>query len=203
MELVNIYKITNKVNNMIYVGQTTVTLKERFKMHLKDSKANSKSITISSDIKKYGERNFNIELITKALIQNKFIVENYYINYFYEKGYAVYNLLGLKAPKSRIQRLAESRINNKFDYQSESFKVKMSSVTSGQNNGMYGRKGKNALNGQPVWALDKDDNIIHSFISVREALNFLNIKGHTNLIKACKNGSLYKGYFWKKEWANR
>ena len=32
-----IYKITNLVNNKVYIGQTTLTIEERFKTHWKDA----------------------------------------------------------------------------------------------------------------------------------------------------------------------
>lgn len=33
-----IYKIINDINNKIYVGKTTLSLEERYKIHLSDSK---------------------------------------------------------------------------------------------------------------------------------------------------------------------
>ncbi len=33
-----IYVIKNKINNKIYIGQTTKILKERFRIHIQDSK---------------------------------------------------------------------------------------------------------------------------------------------------------------------
>lgn len=203
MNIVKIYIITNLENNMVYIGQTTKSLEERFNSHIKDAKIGEKNISLYKDMVEFGFDQFKIELITEALFQNRFIIENYYINHYYEKGYAVYNMLGLKAPNSRKQKLEWHRLNSSFDYQSTEFREKMSHVTSGEKNGMFGRKGAKAVNGQGVWALDKNGKIIHNFVSVKEALNFLGLKGHVGLIEACKTGKQYKGYYWKKEWSNK
>ena len=59
-----IYKITNIINNKIYVGQTTKTIDERFYHHCKRT---GKWISaIDSAIKKYGEENFILELLDTA-----------------------------------------------------------------------------------------------------------------------------------------
>ncbi|WP_323705964.1 GIY-YIG nuclease family protein [Mammaliicoccus sciuri] len=198
MQLARIYKITNKKNNNIYIGQTTRSVQERYKGHLHDSKTSN--LPLYKDIREFGTDAFVVEEITICLYINRLELENYYINYYFDKGYALYNLVGLKSPNSRRQKALELRMNNGFDYTSEEFKYKMSKVTSGENNGMFGLKGSKAPNGQTVYALDEKQNIIHTFVSVREALKFLNIKGHSNLNKACKENTLYKGYYWKKEW---
>lgn len=53
-----VYKITNKTNGKIYVGQTKRTLKERIKDHKK-----AKNSLIGKDIKQYGTDNFTIEIL--------------------------------------------------------------------------------------------------------------------------------------------
>ena len=59
-----IYKITNLINNKIYVGKTTKTLEERFQTHLHDSKKEKLSHRpLYKDMKEYGAENFSIELL--------------------------------------------------------------------------------------------------------------------------------------------
>jgi hypothetical protein len=117
------------------------------------------------------------------------------------------------------------------DTELEEFKMKMSKVTLGENNGMYGKthsdqskikmsvnskgktsgmkngmfnkKGENALNGQKVFMCDSDWNIIREFNTTLEALKFLGVKGHVSLYKACKQKTPYKGYYWKKEFSSK
>lgn len=121
------------------------------------------------------------------------------------------------------------RKENKKVYQTKEYRQKISSVTKGEkngmygkhhseqtkkiisekhmgkgtgiNNGMYGKRGENALNGKKVYQyLDKDKTIlVNIFNSVRCVLEFFNIKNHTGLDKSIKNNKPYKGYYWSKE----
>ena len=61
-----IYKITNKINNKIYIGQVyNKTVQDRFNRHIKE--ANSKNpILVDRAIYKYGKDNFIVEQIDEA-----------------------------------------------------------------------------------------------------------------------------------------
>lgn len=59
-----IYKITNKINGKIYIGQTIRPIEIRFKAHCDVS---SKSRAIHSAIKKYGKENFSLELVQECI----------------------------------------------------------------------------------------------------------------------------------------
>lgn len=60
-----IYKITNLINNKVYIGYTTKSLKERFKQHCNRNVCNIK-MPIVSAIQKYGKENFKIELLEES-----------------------------------------------------------------------------------------------------------------------------------------
>jgi group I intron endonuclease len=64
-----IYKITNLVNNKIYIGQTFQTIKKRWYHHCYPNK-NSKS-PIAAAIKKQGKENFKIEIIEEINYENE------------------------------------------------------------------------------------------------------------------------------------
>lgn len=49
-----VYKITNKINGKLYIGQTTKTVQERFKKHIKDSFKEKRNSAINLAIRKYG-----------------------------------------------------------------------------------------------------------------------------------------------------
>jgi hypothetical protein len=111
-------------------------------------------------------------------------------------------------------------------YRTDEFKQKMSQITSGSNNGMYGKRhteeskqkmsinskgktagnkngmygksGNNALNGKQIEMYDENWNLIQTFNAKTAVLKFLGMKGHTQLDKAIKNQTLYKGYYWKQ-----
>lgn len=73
-----IYKITNNVNNKIYIGQTVRTLEERLSEHKR-----KRVPLISKAIKKYGINNFKIETIdTAETIDDLNNKEIYWINYY-------------------------------------------------------------------------------------------------------------------------
>jgi group I intron endonuclease len=59
-----IYKIVNKVNSKVYIGQTTGTLEKRFQDHIKESLRNrSKNRPLYKAFRKYGIENFYIEAL--------------------------------------------------------------------------------------------------------------------------------------------
>jgi group I intron endonuclease len=57
-----IYKVTNRINGKVYIGQTKVTLQSRWKQHLR-SKDES---VFHRAIRKYGAENFTVEQIDVA-----------------------------------------------------------------------------------------------------------------------------------------
>jgi len=83
-----IYKITNKENGKIYIGQTVKTARHRFNYHFRNKNLNG----ISGALTKYGKYNFILETIdeadTKEELDKK---EIYWINYYdtlnKDKGY--------------------------------------------------------------------------------------------------------------------
>ena len=84
-----IYKITNKVNNKIYIGQTITTINTRMSKHY--SQANSdKNITgIDAAIRKYGKDNFIVETICECPNEDLDEQERYYISKYdsFNNGY--------------------------------------------------------------------------------------------------------------------
>lgn len=64
-----IYKITNLINNKIYIGQTIHSIEKRFNRHIIDSK--NKNTRIARAIKKYGADNFAITIIDTAYSQQE------------------------------------------------------------------------------------------------------------------------------------
>jgi len=59
----NIYKITNLVNNKIYVGCTKKSLNERFDEHISRAKNKKHKSKLYNSIRKYGIENFLMESI--------------------------------------------------------------------------------------------------------------------------------------------
>ncbi|WP_251316778.1 GIY-YIG nuclease family protein [Flintibacter muris] len=78
-----IYKITNKLDGKIYVGQTIRPVHERFKRHINDALNNIIDTHFARAIRKYGERNFVIEIIDTANTQEELTQkEHFWIGYY-------------------------------------------------------------------------------------------------------------------------
>lgn len=87
-----IYKIVNKINGKIYIGQTTEKLNHRFNRHMGYQKDN-KDTKFYRAVKKYGKSNFYIELIEEVkTLEELNIREEYWIRKLdtVENGYNNY-----------------------------------------------------------------------------------------------------------------
>lgn len=77
-----IYKITNLINNKMYIGKTSYTIDKRFKEHISDSKRKRcEKRPLYDAMNKYGIENFIVEEVEK--IENDDIAserEQYWIN---------------------------------------------------------------------------------------------------------------------------
>lgn len=74
-----IYKITNNVNGLIYVGCTINSLKQRFNEHLYRCFKSDYKSKLYNSIKKYGQENFKIELIEECDLNTIYETEKKYI----------------------------------------------------------------------------------------------------------------------------
>lgn len=95
--MIGIYKITNQVNNKIYIGQSK-RIKERWQEHLRSGqpekysiKERDSKVPIHLAMQKYGVENFKFEIIEECLEEELNDKERYWISYYNsnnkEKGY--------------------------------------------------------------------------------------------------------------------
>lgn len=85
-----IYKITNIINNKLYIGKTVNTIEKRFNQHKNESKTErAKNRPLYRAINKYGIENFEIEIIEECNYDILNEREIYWINYYdtYNNGY--------------------------------------------------------------------------------------------------------------------
>jgi len=86
----SIYIIKNIMNDKVYIGQTTMSVDDRFKAHIKKSTIEKRTYKLYNALKKYGKENFYIESLEDdvpiELLDKK---EIYYINKYnsYKNGY--------------------------------------------------------------------------------------------------------------------
>lgn len=90
-----IYKITNTINDKVYIGSTCCSLKDRFFKHKKNIYDKYRNyLPLYVDMKLYGKENFNIELVEKIKVKNKkelHITEGEYIKTFKDSNISLYN----------------------------------------------------------------------------------------------------------------
>lgn len=79
----NIYKITNDINNKVYIGKTLLTIEERFSQHCKDAlKPSKEKRPLYSAMRKYGIEHFSISLVEEVSLEELNNREIYWINQF-------------------------------------------------------------------------------------------------------------------------
>lgn len=93
MQIVKIYKVTNSVNKMIYIGKTKRDVLVRWKQHCQDAKTPWKRSRLHEDIIKHGADNFTLEIIDEAQTDEEACEkEIFWINYYhciFPEGYNV------------------------------------------------------------------------------------------------------------------
>ena len=66
-----IYKITNLVNNKVYIGQSVRGVQQRFHRHINDAMTDRLNTHFARAIRKYGPENFVVEVIDTAETQDE------------------------------------------------------------------------------------------------------------------------------------
>ena len=84
-----IYKITNRVNNKVYIGQTRFTIEHRFKQHIKNYNIEHRKQALYLAFDKYGIENFVVEQVEECPIEKLDEREIYWIAYYdsFKNGY--------------------------------------------------------------------------------------------------------------------
>lgn len=81
-----IYKVTNKINNKIYIGQTKISVKDRWARHITESRCkgcHTYNTVFKRAIRKYGVENFICEQIEECKTQQELNNrEQYWIKYY-------------------------------------------------------------------------------------------------------------------------
>ena len=122
-----IYKITNRINGKIYIGQTIRKFEVRWKEHSYDSRNDN---PLYNSIKKYGNSAFSKEIIgTYYSMEDLNNAEEYYIQYHNSLSPNGYNL--------------HTGGNNHTT--SEDTKIKISKAISGEKNGNFGKVFSNEI----------------------------------------------------------
>ena len=71
MSITEIYKITNKINGKVYIGQTVRPAEHRFNRHINDAMHNVLDTHFARAIRKYGPDSWQLEVIDNATTQDE------------------------------------------------------------------------------------------------------------------------------------
>lgn len=155
-----IYKITNKINNKIYIGKTKNSIHSRWVNHVWISNTKKQLTTkLHRAIHKYGVQNFIIEEIEKCLLEDLDKREIYWIKYLKSTDNSIgYNICRggeggtggdhFKEHHHSLETREKMSLNRKGKFnsnynnhwnQSDELKRLHSKLSSGKNNGMYGK----------------------------------------------------------------
>jgi len=175
-----IYRISNSVNDKVYIGQTIRSLDARLKRHFHDACRNPGSrLKIHRAINKYGTDKFSIEQIDEASSQEELNEKERYWIKKYDSMTNGYNMTEGGDGGNTYSSRSPSQM--------KATKKKLSKANFGRNNGMSNQiKAKNIKTGEE-----------HFFESLTACLDFLGIKNKT--IVMCRvNGKC--NTLWRNEW---
>lgn len=167
-------------------------------------------------IRKYGEDNFSIELIEDQI--NNQEVDNrekywidYYHSYIHSKDCNGYNMTlgGGGTPKynysvETIIELYESgksstQIAKELDFSNKSDSY-ICRILKGAGIELRGAKGPKGI---PIIQLDKDDNFIQEFSSIKEANLYFNKPIYSRNISSCLSGKTKTAYGFKWQYQDK
>lgn len=106
--MIGIYKITNKINGMVYIGQS-VRIERRFTEHNIPS---NNSTLIDKAINEYGKENFTYEVIEECEIKDLIDREQYWINYYNCITPNGYNRVINNQTLNTIYRISKETVDN-------------------------------------------------------------------------------------------
>lgn len=201
-----IYKITNNINNKIYIGKTEFDIQKRFKEHCRDSKKEYKNRPLYNAMNKYGIEHFKIEEIEEC--NNPEERERYWIEYYNSfkngynatlggdgKAYIDYDLV-LETYKQlqNIQKVSK-QLKISEDSVHNILKIKQQQILTSQ------EVNKNQ-NGIMINQYDLEGNYIQTFSCLGDAKKDLGkdgsngVKSHISDVCKGKRKTAY-GFIWK------
>lgn len=202
-----IYKITNNINDKIYIGKTTRTLEIRFKEHCNNT-SGCKSALYNA-ICKYGKEHFKISKVEECEIDKLNEREKYWIQYYnsYKNGY---NLTpggdGISLSEEKILQIRKLweqgynciEISNKLSLAHSTVYHRICQYDDYDKEENRRRAKKNEYKAINVY--DKNKNFITSYFSISEGAKQLNISSkdidrglHRHILIQQKYYFSYKG----------
>ena len=206
-----IYKLTNTLNNKIYIGLTTESVSERCRKRIAEAKyRDSRNSYILNAIRKYGSEVFKVEQIDAANsleeLQQK---EIFYIQQYNSTDRKIgYNLtkggegnLGLKMSDVTKEKIRQKRLGDKW---SDERKLKHSELLKSKNidysKAKENCKLHNLKTSKIIIKYDLFKNILNQYNSITETAKELKISRsrlQQHLKNQKENWIPYKGFLFK------
>lgn len=198
-----IYKITNDINQKIYIGKTEFSIEKRFKEHCKDAFKNRKEQRpLYMAMRKYGIEHFHIELIEETDKPEE--REIYWIEQYrsFKNGYNAtiggegrkyldYDILIAAYKELKNITIVSKLYNCDANYLSEILKQNNISVLTSEEVNLN-------LYGHLINQYDLNGNYIQTFSSIKAACKAINKKGVSHISDVCKGKrKTAYGYIWK------
>lgn len=202
-----IYKITNNINQKVYIGKTLGTVNHRFRGHISDCyNRDWENRPLYRAMKKYGVDNFTVETIEECSEEDSSNREEYWIQYYNSfidgynatrggdgKRYADYDLIVKLYNQGKNNR--EIRELTNYDGYTITRALENYGITEAE------RKQRGWQNSyKAVVMLDKNTlEELQVFESQSAAERFLGIKpGSSHIASVCKGKrKTAQGYSWK------
>ena len=116
LKVTGIYKITNLVNNKVYIGQSKRCDKRKYD-HFRNLKNNKHcNDHLQKSYNKYGKENFKFEVIEKCKVESLVEKETYWINYYnsLDSNYG-YNLIEVRGRRKYMSKLLKEKHQQKIN----------------------------------------------------------------------------------------
>ena len=210
-----IYKITNLINNRIYIGKTNLSVEQRWKQHIRDSrKKDCMDRPLYRAINKYNISNFIIEPIEECSEDAANEREKYWIEYYgsFKNGYNA-TIGGDGKPfldydvicetYNKTKNMNETAKICKCDAKTVSYILKSRNVEILSAQQVTKNKTSKIIN-----QYDKNNNYIQTFSSITDAARYIQslepekrtdrrgIAQHISDVAKGKRRTAYK-YIWK------
>lgn len=219
-----IYKITNNINNKVYIGMTRYTVQKRWQEHKKDCQ--KKDTHLYFAMRKYGIENFSIEVIEECKEEDLILREAYWIQFYnsYNNEYnmtegkgegngtsfnarpieqydlkgnfiARYKSVGEASSITKIQSANIQRAAHQRCNSAGNFQWKFV-----DDNRIIGAIKEHEGGGKGISILQYDENwnLINTFPSSRQAAKSIGYKGALPA-QWLKDNKIHYGYYWKKD----
>lgn len=200
-----IYKISNDVNDKVYIGQTTYSLETRYKQHLREyEKKTQRKLYIAMN--EIGIEHFRIEVIEKCNEQELDEREKYWIRYYnsQKEGYnmtiggnggSIYDIDDEEVNRLWNNGLSIGGIAKKYQCSCNAISGRLKS-----NPAYDGKESSLRSVSKPVYGYDLKGLLLYSFHSANEGERFFNNKEGDNIAACCRGiQKTAYGFYWSYE----